>query len=654
MPQGDGWFDFTDLRGGRNGGDPPEAIDPTQVNEALNVDYEDGQIARKRGGAEQLSLTFSSGGPFVGSIYLLFNHLASTVNDLTSLELWGMDASGLIGQLAASVQWVGRTAKDVLTGLASDALAATFNGKALFLYKSAANRIQCWDGTSMRRLGIICPSASPTASTSAGAITDTRRYWATVIVKSGTTILRRSELNQTPLSQALTAQRATVSLGGAPGEGETHWELWAASLNADNYASLHYVGEVAIGNTIVDNSTRLLGVAPPLTGTNLVMHAAEFALSDGDRWLFAGAYNPTANTYGIVPSKVNRVWWTPRLGDRDIGDDERVVITVGTVATPAVRSYIDVDEGVTGLGGPVAGSNYVFSARRVWRFSPTGNYVAPYRRVPMGVPYGCIHARSIALGQDEGGYPALYFASDKGICRIQETGVVFCGWDVSDIWGTVNLSATIPVTCLYVPPLQQLWVHVATGANTEPNERLVFHTRYGVPHETKGIVHGWTRQTGVSCAGLTPTMFATTPGTSMSRKQSPYIAPAGIGAVIVRGDTAGLQDTGSDFQAYVEKVLVPPYPADFRLGNAYLLAKALSGLSLRHSITADFGKQQARIADFTLTPVGTETRIWKQIEDSALAGIQQSATVRLGDAAAQQGQWVLDRWKLAADEEQPQ
>src|SRR5262252_18023 len=52
-----------DLRRGRNGTDPPFSLQDQECVEALNVDYYNATLARKRGGADALSLTFSAGGP---------------------------------------------------------------------------------------------------------------------------------------------------------------------------------------------------------------------------------------------------------------------------------------------------------------------------------------------------------------------------------------------------------------------------------------------------------------------------------------------------------------------------------------------------------------------------------------------------------------
>lgn len=673
MPDQDQWFDFQDLRGGRNGGDPPGALSLHQVNEALNVDYQDGLIGRKRGGATSLSLTFSSGGPFTTGIQSLLRYIPS-FNEAAA-ELWAVDGgTGLIGRLAGAATWVPAVGSVLVTVNNEDLVASGYRhlaqgvsfNRQLFLFYNTVyipNRCHLWNGTNIIRAGLAMPYLTVLSSiaTSAGAVTDTRRYWASVVHKSGATYLRRSELSSTYLSQALTAQRSTVTLGGGdlPAEGETHWELWAASA-VNGYATQHYIGEAATGVTIVDNNATLTGLPPAPVGTYLLPPGAKYAIADGDRLILGGSYVPTpsADAVGTYQSlgqtipKSNRVWWTPRLGDRDISDDIRIPVTIGSSTVPAIRNYLDVDEEITGIGGPFDGNVYVFSYRRIWRLEPTGIVSKPYERKGLAVPYGCIFSKSICLGEDESGQQALYFASRQGICRIDNQGPVFCGWDNQDLWATINLAATVPVFCQYHADIKQLWVWIATASSDTPDTRLVFHVLFGSRDPRKGVTGGWVKHTGLSCQAWCGAMFANTVGASMSRDLKPYIGRSS-GTTILKCDTTDLDDAGTSYQAYIERVLAPPLESSFRLGNAWILAKAASGVTLRHSLTADFGDQAARTADLLLTAAGSETRIFRQIEDSALSGIKHSATARIGDAAAVANRWVLDRWKLAVDPEQP-
>lgn len=648
--QGDKWFDFTDLRGGRNDNDPDLAIPGDQVKEALNVDYYKGMCGRRRGGSASVGITFSSGGPFASGIKSLITHYPSA--DITAAELWAADGSNQLCRLAGSTQWTEPSPKDAITASPTEVKGVSFNGKLQLGHKSGVNRGQVWDGTSLRRLGLAPPTAVPTTSASAGAVTDTRKYRSRVLVKSGSDYLRRSEgCSGASSAQVLAAQRSTVTLAGAPSEGETHWECYGASI-INNYATYHYIGEAAIGNTIEDNNASLTGDLEPVTGTFLVPPSFKFAAAGDDRVLYGGN-NETTSSYGQVAPKNNRVWWTPPLGDRDVSDDERIIITAASATAPAIKSYLDVSAPLTGIGGPIFGSYYVFSYYRFWRFSPTGSIYGPFRRIAMGLPFGCIFDKSICLGEDQDGGPALYWASHKGIYRISDAGVEFCGWDNQTLWGTVNLAATVPVHCVYHADIHQLWVYIATGSALTPNKKLVFDTRLGTPDGKKGITKGWSLHDGDSADAVCSTLFANTIGATMSRDLKPYIG-RGTGTAIYKADTTDTTDNGTTWQSYIEKTVLPPPTIQnkFRIGPMYVLAKAVAA-TLRVTITADYGDQTAKVVDRSITPAGSETEVFRQFEDSALGGIWRAATLRLGDAAAGDvPQWFIDEWKCGLDPEQ--
>jgi len=78
-----GFLPITDKRGGRNGSDPPWAIAETECADAVNVDWFGATLARKRGGADAITMTSS---PFTGQIVsTLDRHVPGT--DLTAAEL---------------------------------------------------------------------------------------------------------------------------------------------------------------------------------------------------------------------------------------------------------------------------------------------------------------------------------------------------------------------------------------------------------------------------------------------------------------------------------------------------------------------------------------------------------------------------------------
>src|SRR5690349_433049 len=95
-------YAINDCTGGRNGVDPPWAIAPNECADAVNVDWYHAKVARKRNGASTASTTFSSGGPFTGTISSLFRHVPGT--DETAAELWAIDdaSTPVVGRMAGA------------------------------------------------------------------------------------------------------------------------------------------------------------------------------------------------------------------------------------------------------------------------------------------------------------------------------------------------------------------------------------------------------------------------------------------------------------------------------------------------------------------------------------------------------------------------
>jgi hypothetical protein len=130
----------------------------------------------------------------------------------------------------------------------------------------------------------------------------------------------------------------------------------------------------------------------------------------------------------------------------------------------------------------------------------------------------------------------------------------------------------------------------------------------------------------------------------MSRDLKPYIGRS-TGTTLLKGDTSDLDDNGTDFQAYVQSKAwdIEPVPTNKYLTRAYLLAEAASGVTVTQTLIRNFGDDTNRTATALLTAAGSETRVLKKFEDAAL---QDAALfqVRLGDAAAADSGFTLDRW----------
>ena len=136
-------------------------------------------------------------------------------------------------------------------------------------------------------------------------------------------------------------------------------------------------------------------------------------------------------------------------------------------------------------------------------------------------------------------------------------------------------------------------------------------------------------------------MFSNTVAASMSRDLKPYIGYSGSANTAWKLDTATTTDAGTAFQAYViTKAYAPGGPKNCFIHRSYLLAKAASGVTIRQTLTADFGTNST-FDDALLTPAGSETWVSPRFEDSRLADFNY-VQIKWGDSAAVASAWQLD------------
>jgi hypothetical protein len=152
----------------------------------------------------------------------------------------------------------------------------------------------------------------------------------------------------------------------------------------------------------------------------------KYLLSDRNRVLMAGAWETSGSADQTQP-KANRVWYTPVLGSTDEGDDERIPNTIDQ------QNWVDVgNEGpVTGLAGPLYGDIYVFKYDSVFKLTPTGDFVTPYKVIQVMAGIGAVDQRVICIGELGTGTPAIFFASAGSVYAITSGGVIEISDDVS-------------------------------------------------------------------------------------------------------------------------------------------------------------------------------------------------------------------------------
>lgn len=651
---------ITDLRGGRNGVDPPLSLRPTECVEALNVDWHGSTIGRKRGGADSLSMASST---MTGKVSALGRHVPTT--DETLAELWAADdaATPIINRLAGGSTWAAPTLKDNPTGNGWDMSYASLNGKLFIAYKSAQARLHVWDTATVRRVGLPTPAA-PTAANSAvgGTYAATLRYirvrWVEVV---SSVAVRRSEPGP---SVSFTPDGAhtgvDITRPTAPGEGETHWEIEESVDNVTFY-QIYVVGGSPVGGAAVAIATTTLATdnavvslyytatASAATGTYTAPTSAKFLAADQNRLLMFGDYTST--------NKQNRITFSSVVGSLNIGDAERVDTTAS--------SYIDLDEndsGVpTGLVGPVDGNFYVFKYRQVWKLTASGQPLNPYTQKALSKHIGCVGPRAMVVAEDEAGRPAVYWMSHRGPWRYGANGLEYLGHGVKDLLlrgapnsiSVMNLAAT-KVVChaVYHEDSRQVWFWVATGASNDPDMKLVYNIGrvQGPSDSDTPVASGWARHTGPSAAARCSVMFSRTVGAAMSFDLKPYIGQTSANDTIYVTDSTTTTDAGTAFQSYVQGKAYAPWG----LGNngivdtGNILATAQAGVTITQTLTANFGTE-IRTSNVSLTPDATETRVFETFEDAALQNAY-AFQPQWGDLSAVSAAWSIEAvvidWKV--------
>lgn len=635
---------ISDLRGGRNDTDPSMALRPDQAVEMLNVHWKDTPFAAKRGGSTAIS---TSGGTDFGAIQTLIRHEPGS--DPTLAELWGVDAVPIVKRLTGGTSFANVTLDDAIATRPQDVVGASLNGKLFLAYDSSVDRLHVYDpglaSARVRRVGLAVPGAQTSANSGGGgAYAAVLRYIRVRWVQlTGTVVTRRSEPPSTGFSTTPSGANASITYTRptAPGEGETHWDQ-EVSLDGSTWYVLS--ASIAIATTTyVDTAattTYSSGALSDPVGMYALFPSVKYLVTDGNRLLGAGAWETAGAVSG---GKNSRVWFTPVLGAADKGDDERVPNQTNQ------KNWIDLNEndggGVTGMG-TLNGVPVAFKYRQVYKLTPTGDVTTPYLPKRLRTDIGCISHKSIAVGDDHLGNPALYFMSHRGPYRVTvNQGIQYLGRDNEVMWRSLNLGASSVVThSIYYPELHQWWVWISTVDVIDPDVKMMFDSQKGFPDENGQIRGGWTKHTGDSAGARCSTLFSNTIAAAMSRDLKPYIGRAG-GTQILKCDTTDLDDAGADFQAYVKTRPVITNGALGRkhgLREPFLEAKVLTGVTVTLTTDRDFGAEtRTHTMLLTATAGGTETRAVKKFEGGEV-GEADVIQMQVGDGVAQKGAWVMD------------
>ena len=645
-------LDIKDLRGGRNGVDSPLELQPDQCVEAINVDWYQGLLGRKRKGAELVLLT---GTTFQFRLSSLIRHIVSTETDN---ELWAIDGVGYTGRLVNGTwAWVGKLPASTTVCIT---VGASFNDKLFLAYPNTDGRLHVWDGTSVRKVGLTGPAAAPIITAAAGTgLTGPRWYriaWATYV---GTVVARRSLLSPAGTLTLTNQGGYIVARPTLPGEGETHWEVYAGStVNGPWYLAAAFPA-ATVSWTDVNQPTpwppaNWPGTLAPLDGAYTSPPSAKYLLVDearllmGSDWRASGGYT-------------SRVYWTPILYDSSgVANDERLNWTVSNAP------FIDFDPGdggdLTGMGGPLFDSPYVFKFDRIYKMVRTGLAGAPYRPVTVSKKCGAIRHQTIVLGEDESGAECLYFLSRRGPYRIGVNGLQYCGRDIEDLWARVNLAGATHINYgahgIYVADLHQVWWWVNTTAIVPdpPNYKLVFDVKQGRFTQIEGVRRGWSQHTGRSSVALSSVMYSAVPGNPNSLELKPYIGsgePPQPGS-LWRLET-GSTDIGTPYESLIRtRVELPGGSVAIHGGviEGHLVAWPPNGavIPLRVTTIRDFGLERrdstALLADTTPTTIRLVTPI-RDLGAASVAALQ----VEITDQSVAQP-WTLDALVLRVRREE--
>lgn len=630
-------FTIDSLRGGMNNTDPQVSLPEDQCILAENVEYIDSLLGERRKGTIAISLPSD----ISARDRVTFSHRDVPTSDPTASVLWllGVTGTATAKLCRKTTSWSTVTISDTptLTGFYQyQWQAVSLHGKTFFAYKSDQNRLHVYDGTSMRRVGIIAPTAAPTAVDTAGAGTfaGTRYYQVRFTTQSSGVTLLRSEpsavLTKAP-SGANTGLIITKPSSGS--EGETHWELEASTDNTDFYVlATTLVGTTTVTDT-TDFSTGYVAydLSEDIEDYSLIP-SARYLTVDEDRLVWAGSWETAAMD--------SRVGWTPVFNDPGSGNDERFE----TDTDPFVDLDASLNGAITGISEPTFGSIWVFKQNAIYKLTRSGQRTQAYAADKYTEALGAIHG-SVHSGLDESGQPCIYFLDhEQGPCRIGIGGIKRCGEDIRKTWELMSVDATAVVaSCLYYPFKKQMIWNLAISGGNSPSTSLVLHVDKARPFPD-GVRKGWSLWTGNRAKALSMVLYADNidSNTTCSRTLVPYITLEGLG-LVHRCDTG----TTDNSVAYTATITSRPYYLrtvlnKFTVMTAAVLAKAIASSAITVKCLRDFGiETTVTVSDKSLAATGTETDVIVNLDEFKGAELK-TVQVQFVDPTTVSAQWQLN------------
>lgn len=448
----------------------------------------DGVLEMRQGFLSE-SLT---GSGLTGPVLWIGRHITNTGVE----ELWAAANNAGTAALARKVSgsWSSVAFSD--TASAANLLymhGVSMNGKFFLAYDSNVNRLHVWDGTSVRRVGLIVATAPTVAQMGAGAVNFTRFYrQRNTVQASGVTTLR-SEPSTSVSITIVNRLGVTITKGAVSGEGETHWEVEAAAAAAGPW---YRIGTVAVGTTTYDDTSAAISTTDPSdeTGLHIPPPSAKYLAQDSLSLFMGGAWETSAATGQTTP-KQNRVWFTPPLGSADVGDDERIP------DTSVQKNWKDVGDAgpITSVEGPVYGETIVFKERAVGKLIPTGNIEAPYALSMITDAQGAVDARLVKAGE-LAGIPAILFADTNAVYGLTSGGITNISEPVGRDLRAITLAAD-PGLLLFDPFQRSMFLQGATAPASQAGSYKSFTIdvakRRWAGFTLGGSASGWILGTGL-------------------------------------------------------------------------------------------------------------------------------------------------------------
>lgn len=626
------------LRGGVNNTDPAIALPGDQCTIAENVEWIASTLGERRRGMTPIDLT-GSGLSSESDVTFLGRHLPT--NDEADAELWALGVTGTSTATLArkSTAWSAVTmpdAIDLTSGSQHRISAVSLHGKYFIAYKSSANRLHVWDGTSLRKAGIAAPANAPTgANAGSGTFTGTRYYRVRWTVQAAAVTTRRSEPSAVlTFAPSGTGASVTVTRPTNDSESATHWEIEASTDNANFYR----VSTIAVATTTYSDSAAYVPgyAANPLSEDiedYALLPSCRFLAADEDRLLMFGSW--TNDALG------SRVAWTPVYGGPGAGNDERME----TDTDP----FLDLDgfDGGRLTGGTNSINGVILATKRsrIYKLVRTGNRANAYAAITLSKTRGAIEG-SLVEGMDEAGRPCVFFLDPEvGPCRYGANGLQQCGSDIFTTWQTVNVNAsTIVCRAVYYPAAKQVHWWIATGSSNTPDLRIVLHTQEARIDEHGNVRRGWALWTGLGAQARAVCLFAENidAGSARSYVLRPFIAVSSGSTRVHRGDT-GDDDSGT---AYTARIVTRPYTLasilnEFGVMAGALLAKAAAGVSVVITAVRDFGLETKSVtAD--LTPTAAEDQVIVALDDLSFAELK-AVQFEFSDPVSTAARWELNQ-----------